>query len=97
MKPVLFEYNNQNLLEILNIAKMEEVYGAFDVNFRNIENKDGETETYLPILLNEVLKLFQNKLNNKIIIENNYEFLKETVVKVFRYNDSFLRPPGFNM
>jgi len=93
-QPVLFEYNNENLLETVNIGRMEELYGAFDVNFRNITKKDDESEIYLPILLNEVVKLFQNKLNNKIIIENNSEFLKETgLLKIFRYNDSFLRPP----
>ena len=93
-QPVLFDYKNENLLDTVNIGKMEEMYGAFDVNFRNITDKDKESEIYLPILLSEVVKLFQNKLNNKIIIENNNEFLKETgLVKVFRYNDSFLRPP----
>ena len=93
-QPVLFDYTNDNLLETVNIGKMEELYGAFDVNFRNISEKDKESEIYLPILLNEVVKLFQNKLNNKIIIENNDEFLKETgLAKIFRYNDSFLRPP----
>ena len=93
-QPVLFDYTNDNLLETVNIGKMEELYGAFDVNFRNISEKDKESEIYLPILLNEVVKLFQNKLNNKIIIENNDEFLNETgLEKIFRYNDSFLRPP----
>jgi len=93
-QPVLFDYTNNNLLETVNIGKMEELYGAFDVNFRNIAEKDKESEIYLPILLNEVVKLFQNKLNNKIIIENNNEFLNETgLTKIYRYNDSFLRPP----
>ena len=93
-QPVLFDYSNENLLETVNIGKMEELYGAFDVNFRNISEKDDKSEIYLPILLSEVVKLFQNKLNNKIIIENNSEFLKETgLLKIFRYNDSFLRPP----
>ena len=93
-QPVLFDYNNGNLLNTVNIGRMEEMYGAFDVNFRNITNKDEKSEIYLPILLSEVLKLFQNKLNNKIIIENNGDFLKETgLLKIFRYNDSFLRPP----
>ena len=93
-QPVLFDYRNENLLDTVNIGKMEELYGAFDVNFRNITKKDDKSEIYLPILLSEVVKLFQNKLNNKIIIENNSEFLKETgLMKIFRYNDSFLRPP----
>ena len=93
-QPVLFEYKNDNLMELVNITKMEEIYGAFDVKIRNIDKKENDSEIYLPILLSEVVKLFQNKINNKIIIENNADFLEETgLLKTFRYNDSFLRPP----
>ena len=93
-QPVLFHYNNENLEDILNISKMEELYGAFDVKVRNIVEKDENSEIYLPIILNEVVKIFQKKNNNKIIIENNQDFLEETgLLKTFRYNDSFLRPP----
>lgn len=93
-QPVLFEYNNENLIEIVNIGKLEELYGAFDVKIRNIDEKDKEREVYLPILLSEVVKIFQSKKNNKVIIENNNDFLEETgLLKTFRYNDSFLRPP----
>lgn len=93
-QPVLFDYKNDNLMEIMNITKMEETYGAFDVKIRNIANKEKNTETYLPIILSEVVKLFQTKMNSKVIIENNSDFLEETgLLKTFRYNDSFLRPP----
>jgi flagellar assembly factor FliW len=93
-QPVLFNYDNENLFDLLNISKMEELYGAFDVKVRNIVDKDSESEIYLPVILNEVVKIFQNKNNNKIIIENNQDFLEETgLLKTFRYNDSFLRPP----
>jgi len=86
-QPVLFEYNNENLIEIVNIGKLEEMYGAFDVKIRNIDEKDKEREVYLPILLSEVVKIFQSK-------KNNNDFLEETgLLKTFRYNDSFLRPP----
>tara|TARA_B100000963_G_scaffold360371_1_gene390983 strand:- start:16756 stop:17616 length:861 start_codon:yes stop_codon:yes gene_type:complete len=93
-QPVLFNYENENLFDLLNISKMEELYGAFDVKVRNIVDKDNESEIYLPVILNEVVKIFQNKNNNKIIVENNQDFLEETgLLKTFRYNDSFLRPP----
>ena len=93
-QPVLFEYDNENIYDILNITKIEELYGAFDVKVRNIQEKEEEGEIYLPIILNEVVKIFQNKNNNKIIIENNQDFLEETgLLKTYRYNDSFLRPP----
>ena len=93
-QPVLFQYNNETLMNVANITRLEELYGAFDVKVRNIEDKDETTETYLPIILNEVVKIFQNKKYKKIIIENNEEFIEETgLLKTFRYNDSFLRPP----
>lgn len=93
-QPVLFEYKNETLMDVANITRLEELYGAFDVKVRNIEDKDETTETYLPIILNEVVKIFQSKKNKKIIIENNEEFIEETgLLKTFRYNDSFLRPP----
>ena len=40
---------------------MEELYGAFDVKVRNIVEKDENSEIYLPIILNEVVKIFQKK------------------------------------
>lgn len=93
-QPVLFEYDNDNIYDILNITKIEELYGAFDVKVRNIQEKEDDGEIYLPIILNEVVKIFQNKNNNNIIIENNQDFLEETgLLKTYRYNDSFLRPP----
>ena len=76
-QPVLFNYDNDNLMDLLNITKMEELYGAFDVKVRNIGEKDDDGEIYLPIILNEVVKLFQNKSNNKIIIENNQDFWRK--------------------
>ena len=45
----------------MNIGKLEELYGAFDVKIRNIDEKDKEREVYLPILLSEVVKIFQSK------------------------------------
>ena len=48
---------------------------------KNIGEKDDDGEIYLPIILNEVVKLFQNKSNNKIIIENNQIFGGNRVIK----------------
>ena len=45
-QPVLFEYNNENLIEIVNIGKLEELYGAFDVKIRNIDEKDKERSLF---------------------------------------------------
>ena len=38
-------------------------------------------------------KNISNKKNKKIIIENNRIYRRNWIIKTFRYNDSFLRPP----
>jgi hypothetical protein len=93
-QPVVFEFSNERLLESCNLASLDDNYGAFDIKLRDIYNKDENSELYLPFLLKEALKVFQNDKESKYITENNSEFLEETAaIKNFRYNDSFLRPP----
>ena len=92
--PVVFEFSNERLLESCNLASLDDNYGAFDIKLRDTQQKDENSELYLPFLLKEALKVFQDDKNAKYITENNSEFLEETAaVKNFRYNDSFLRPP----
>jgi len=93
-QPVVFEFSNERLLESCNLANLDDNYGAFDIKLRDTQQKDENSELYLPFLLKEALKVFQDDKNAKYITENNSEFLEETAaVKNFRYNDSFLRPP----
>jgi len=93
-QPVVFEFSNERLLESCNLASLDDNYGAFDIKLRDIQNKDDNSELYLPFLFKEALNIFQNDKNSKYITENNGEFLEETAaIKNFRYNDSFLRPP----
>jgi len=93
-QPVVFEFSNERLLESCNLANLDDNYGAFDIKLRDIQNNDENSELFLPFLLKEALKLFQNDKDSKYITENNADFLEETAaVKNFRYNDSFLRPP----
>ncbi len=93
-QPVVFEFSNERLLESCNLASLDDNYGAFDIKLRDTQQKDENSELYLPFLLKEALKVFQDDKNAKYITENNSEFLEETAaVKNFRYNDSFLRPP----
>ena len=42
-----------------------------DIKLRDIYNKDENTELYLPFLLKEALKVFQNDKESKYITENN--------------------------
>jgi hypothetical protein len=93
-QPVVFEFSNERLLESCNLASLDDNYGAFDIKLRDTQQKDENSELYLPFLLKEALKVFQDDKNAKYITENNGDFLEETAaIKNFRYNDSFLRPP----
>jgi hypothetical protein len=93
-QPVVFEFSNERLLESCNLANLDDNYGAFDIKLRDTQQNDENSELYLPFLLKEALKVFQDDKNAKYITENNSEFLEETAaIKNFRYNDSFLRPP----
>ena len=93
-QPVVFEFSNERLLESCNLASLDDNYGAFDIKLRDTQQKDDNSELYLPFLLKEALKVFQDDNNSKYITENNGDFLEETAaIKNFRYNDSFLRPP----
>ena len=93
-QPVIFEFENTQLKESCNLATLEDVYGAFDIKIRNMEDDTDDTkEMYLPFLLKEAVHLFQNDKKKVYMSENNMDFLKETgTLKVFKYNDAFLRP-----
>ena len=92
-QPVVFEFSNERLLESCNLSSLDDNYGAFDIKLRDTQQKDDNSELYLPFLLKEALKLFQSDNQSKYVMENNEEFLEETgAIKNFRYNDSFLRP-----
>jgi len=93
-QPVIFDFDNIQLKESCNLSTLEDVYGAFDIKIRNISDDNDDTkEMYLPFLLKEAVHLFQNDEKKIFISENNKDFLNETgTTKVFKYNDSFLRP-----
>ena len=93
-QPVIFDFKNDRILESCNLAVLDDNFGAFDVNLRDKTNTDDNSELYLPFLLKEAINIFREDKEGKYISENNEDFLKETaVIKNYRYNDSFLRPP----
>ena len=93
-QPVIFDFTNERLLESSNLANLDDIYGAFDINLRDISNKDENTEMYLPFLLKEAVNIFREDKKGKFISEKNQDFLKETgAIKNYSYNDGFLRPP----
>ena len=93
-QPMLFDYNNEEILKNCTLSNFNNKYSAFDVKIRDTLNVDDKKEIYLPLVLKESLNLFQNDTKGRYITENNYDFLEETgSLKLYTYNDSFLRPP----
>ena len=67
-QPVIFDYNNNRLLESCNLGSLDDNYGAFDIQVRDITNKDDNTELYLPFLLKETINIFREDKNKNYYI-----------------------------
>ena len=92
-QPVLFDFDNQKILETSNKTFITNNYNAFELKIRNAKENDANTELYIPLPLHAAIKLFDEDKNSNYYSENNKDFLEETgVVKNFKYNDEFLRP-----
>ena len=92
-QPVLFDFDNQSIIETTNKKYIADNYSAFDIKIRNVNISDPECELYTPLPLHASIKLFDEDKSAVYLSENNRDFLQETGVdKNFRYNDAFLRP-----
>lgn len=90
-QPVLFDFENDSIMTTTNIEYIKQHYHAFEIKIRN--TLDTDSELYLPLTLNNAIKLFDEDKNASYISENNSDFLQETgVIKSMSYNDAFLRP-----
>jgi len=93
-QPVIFEYPNERMLESCTQSSACDTYGAFEVKLRNvtIQPSDDE-EMYIPLSLTACLAAVNKDSNSKYLVENNDDFLQETgMIKLFKYNDAFIRP-----
>ena len=93
-QPVIFEYPNERMLESCTQSSACDTYGAFEVKLRNvtIQPSDDE-EMYIPLSLTACLAAVNKDSNAKYLVENNDDFLQETgMIKLFKYNDAFIRP-----
>jgi hypothetical protein len=94
-QPVLFDFNNERLLESCKRQTILDTYGAFDVKIRNIKQSstDNDNNLYVPLAFSNALQVVNEDQETKYLVENNADFLEETgLVKSFKYNDAFLRP-----
>jgi hypothetical protein len=91
---VIFDYQNGSLLETCKLSQIIEYYSAFDVKIRNIKEVDDKTDLHIPVTLKAALSLMNGDKDAKYVSEKNGDFLEETgIIKNYKYNDSFLRPP----
>lgn len=97
-QPVVFTLEEPILTDI-NIEYVQKNYGAFDINIQNYEREDKNINYMenVPFIFNEAiefLKLDADITNKGFISNKNKDFLEETtIIKKFKQNDYFLRPP----
>jgi hypothetical protein len=92
-QPMLFDFDNQKIVETSNKNYMSNHYHAFEIKIRNTKDNDTNSEIYMPLPMHASVKLFDEDKNGTYFSENNAEFLEETgIVKNLKYNDEFLRP-----
>ena len=87
-QPLYFDMVNEDILQTCNLSYIDENYNPFDVKIRDNTSEDKDN-LYLPVSLEEAIKLFKNDDNGKYITEKNQDFLEETaMVKNYRYNEN---------
>jgi len=94
-QPVMFQFMNEELDSVMTLDNINLQYNAFDIKVRdNTDDTSDITEMYLPIIFGEGILLLKNDSRGKFFTEMNSDFLTETgLIRIFRYNDLFLRPP----
>ena len=93
-QPVMFEFNNEKMLDCCKRKNVLDTYGAFDVKIRNVKTDiDDEDELYIPLAFSSATKALTEDSSSKYLVESNSDFLEETgLIKSYRYNDAFIRP-----
>lgn len=90
-QPVLFEFSNEKIMDIVKKQILEAQYPSFEVKVRETKNRNDLNFLQLPF--RKAVKLFKSDKESAYFSENNSDFLQETTfVKNLSYNDSFLRP-----
>jgi len=92
-QPVLFDFENQKIVQTANVDYLASNYNAFEIKIRNSKDQDYSSEIYMPLPFHTAVKLFDDDKNSSYFSENNMEFLQETAVsKNLQHNDEYLRP-----
>jgi hypothetical protein len=92
-QPVLFDFENDKIRDVVNKEYILNNYQAFEIKIRNVRENNQNAELFVPLPFHAATKLFNEDKTASYFSENNAEFLQETgIIKNMRYNDEFLRP-----
>ena len=92
-QPVLFDFENQSIIENTCINHIANNYPVFEIKIRNINDVDTNNELYVPLPMHSAIKLFNEDKQSCFFSENNQDFLVDTgIIKIIKQNDEFLRP-----
>ena len=92
-QPVVFDFECHPIIDISSKTHLSNKYPAFEVNIRNTADSDTTDELYVPLPVNEAVKLFNEDKEGTYFSEKNGDFLEETcTTKHIKGNDDFLRP-----
>ena len=93
-QPVVFQYQSK-LLNTCNIGDLKDKYKEFDLYIRDITDLDDKSEFFIPLTLDNSIKLIESDTQKKYITERNNNFLNESKLsKIFRESDDLFKPFG---
>ena len=75
-QPMLFDFDNQKIVETSNKNYISNHYHAFEIKIRNTKDNDTNSEIYMPLPMHASVKLFDEDKNCTYFSEKNTEFLE---------------------
>lgn len=93
-QPVIFNFINDDINNLLNQENIKNTYGAFDIKVRDTKKEIADNELlYVNLNFNKFIELMNKDKESKYFTENNEDFLEETgLIKILKLNDMYLRP-----
>ena len=70
-QPVLFDFENQQIMETSNKDYILNNYHAFEIKIINNKEIDSNSEMYMPLPIHSAIKLFDEDKNATYFSENN--------------------------
>lgn len=91
-QPVVFYYDNP-ISDSCRLSKLSTETGGMDVKIRDISETNDSDELYIPLTLQNSVKLLKGDTESKYITEKNGDFIKEVGLdKQFKINEGFIKP-----